>query len=93
LDYKVYLNVPLDEGENDDSRRSAISRSGSIATSYEMRKRSSTQVWRVAMLATSLLLLNTCCPGSSWPAMSTVKGVNIAMNLGNRLLEGETKMS
>jgi hypothetical protein len=48
-------------------------------------------VWRVAMLATPFLLLNMCCPGSSWPAMSTVKGVNIAMNLVD--LECETRMS
>jgi hypothetical protein len=90
---EVYLNVPRDTGENDDSRRSAISRSGSIATCYELRERSSTHVWRVAMLARCLLLFNTCYPRSSWPVMATVKGVNIAVNLVDCLFECEINMS
>jgi hypothetical protein len=33
---EVHLSVPRVMGENEDSRRSAISRSGSIATYYEL---------------------------------------------------------
>jgi hypothetical protein len=47
-----YLHVPRHAGESDDYPLSVISRSGNIATCCELRRNSSAQVWRVAMLAT-----------------------------------------